>query len=74
MSADEYADWMALYALDPWGEYRADLRQAITTNIIARAHGSKKSRPIDFMPFEKETESDPSIEDVVTFLNKVENG
>ena len=49
-------EWMAYDLIEPFGEWRADLRQAISSMIIANVNRSKKSRAYkvkDFMPFEK---------------------
>ena len=48
----EYAEWRALYELDPWGEERADLRAGIIASTIANVNrGKGKSfSPGDFMP------------------------
>ena len=44
---------MVYYNIEPFGEERADIRQAITSTLIANAFytGSKPARPEDFMPF-----------------------
>ena len=47
---------MAYYSIEPFGEWRADLRQAITSMIIANVNRGKKSRAYkvnEFMPFDK---------------------
>ena len=52
----ELSEWMAYYSIEPFGEWRADLRQAITSMVIANANRSKKQRTYkvkDFMPFDK---------------------
>jgi len=49
---------MAEFGIDPWGEDRADLRQAITSTVVANAHAGKgKTYKVkDFMPdFDKQT-------------------
>lgn len=51
LPASEVAYWFALYELDPWGEQRADLRQAYTTTVIANSMGGGKTKPLDFMPY-----------------------
>ena len=43
---------MAYYRIEPFGEERADLRQAITSSLIANAFRGKKQRahkPEEFM-------------------------
>lgn len=56
MSSREFSEWMAFYTIEPWGEERADLRQALTTSAVhnsiqAHAKHPKWTKPEDFMPF-----------------------
>ena len=53
--------WAALWEIDPWGEQRADLRNALTTYVIAetKRNPRRKStpyRPFDFMPYAQRDE------------------
>lgn len=55
MSSAEFAEWMAYYTLEPFGEERADLRMAVLASLIANANRDPKRRkrayaPKDFMP------------------------
>lgn len=53
ITSAEFAEWMAYYNVEPFGEERADLRQAITTSVLANAHRGKGKAPYkttDFMP------------------------
>jgi hypothetical protein len=34
MTTDELAGWVALYEIDPWGERRADIREAVIGSAI----------------------------------------
>lgn len=47
-------EWFAYYQLEPFGEERADLRNAINCIAIMNAMGTKKKvgewKPADFMP------------------------
>lgn len=49
----ELTEWIAFYNIEPFGEDRADMRQALTSCILANANRDpKKSRafkPQDFM-------------------------
>ena len=40
-NAQEFAEWVAEYSIDPWGEERADLRSAIVAMVIANANRGK---------------------------------
>ncbi|MBA7515235.1 hypothetical protein ES705_07274 [subsurface metagenome] len=51
----EFAEWLAYYQLEPFGEERSDLRAGIITSAIANANRDPKKRsraytPGDFMP------------------------
>jgi hypothetical protein len=53
MRPSELGTWIALYAVDPWGEQRADLRTGILASTMANIHrgkGSQAFSPADFMP------------------------
>lgn len=62
MSYAEFVDWMAYYELDPFGEERADLRNAMAMALTANVNrdAKKQRKPFsatDFMPkFETQTE------------------
>lgn len=52
----ELTEWLAYWGLEPWGEERADLRQAITSTLIGNANLRKGRTPFkvtDFMLSEK---------------------
>lgn len=56
MSSRELSEWMAFYQIEPFGDERADLRQAMTTSAVhnsiqAQAKHPKWTKPGDFMPF-----------------------
>jgi Protein of unknown function (DUF4035) len=53
MDREEYLNWQAYFALDPFGEERADYRAGIIAATIANVHrakGQKAFTPPDFMP------------------------
>lgn len=53
MTADEFLDWLAYYQVEPFGEFRADLRAGIITSNLMNLHlkkGAKPLQPSDFMP------------------------
>ena len=49
LSADELPYWIGLYELDPWGEYRNDVRHAVIGSYLGRVWGGKAS-PSDLIP------------------------
>ncbi len=61
ISSRQYAIWLMYYRLNPWGEIRADFRQAITSNLIAAQYG--KSKISDFMPYKLEKQTEQSAEE-----------
>ena len=51
----EFAEWMALEGMEPWSQYRDDLRIGYLGAILAGIMGGGKHKPEDFMPdFEPE--------------------
>ncbi len=49
----EFSTWQAWYKIEPFGEHRADYRNAINTCVIAnafRGKGQRAYKPDDFMP------------------------
>lgn len=56
LSYREFREWCAYYQIEPFGEYRADLRNGIlnatVSNIFSTYAGTEqKAQPIDFMPY-----------------------
>lgn len=52
MSSSEYSEWAAFHSIDPIGEERADIRQGITSAILANANkgkGGTNREPSDFV-------------------------
>lgn len=63
MSAREFGEWMAFYALEPFGDNRADLRIGILAALTANIARDEKrrSKPYevdDFMPKFDRTEKE----------------
>jgi len=52
ISAREFAEWMAYYTLEPWGQERGDLRAGIVAATIANANRDAKKRKKPFKPQE----------------------
>lgn len=79
MSSRELAEWMAYYELEPFGEWRADVRSAIVAMTVAAANRGKRGRAPkleDFMPkFDGERQQDPeSLLEKVRLLNAALGG
>ena len=67
IDARELAEWQAYYRLEPFGEERADWRQAQTTAVIANVNLGQVGRPIEagiFM-YGYEPEPEPSLADQI---------
>lgn len=67
IDADEFAEWMAYYDIDPFGEERADLRSAINTATMVNlwsTKGARSVKPIEFMPFAARTKKRQSPEEM----------
>ena len=71
MDSRQLQAWMAYAAIEPFGEQRADLRNAMSMALIANVNrdGKKTPRafkPHDFMPdFEKAALSEPRTSETV---------
>lgn len=54
LSSRELSEWIAFYAMEPFGEQRADLRSAIIAATVANCHrvSGTAFQPADFMPYE----------------------
>lgn len=68
MSSAELSEWMAFYSIEPFGEERADLRQALTTSAVhnsiqAHAKHPKWTKYQDFMPFSEDHQAAPKTAD-----------
>ena len=45
IDSKEFAEWMAYYQIEPFGEERADLREAMVPFMLANAFGEKGKKP-----------------------------
>lgn len=62
ISGREFAEWLAYYQIEPWGEERADLRAGIVASTVANVHRTKSQKaykPEDFVPKFKVPEKEP---------------
>lgn len=59
IGADEFTEWCAYFHIDPWGEERADLRNALLCRLVSGMFGNK-SDVYDFMPFTERPPQDPA--------------
>jgi hypothetical protein len=56
LDSRQLSDWLAFYAIEPFGDERADLRMAINTSMLANINRDANVRKqpfteLDFMPF-----------------------
>ena len=54
LSSRQFAEWIAYYNVEPWGEERADVRSGVVASTVANIHRKKNTKPfkpIDFMPY-----------------------
>jgi len=49
MDSKELSYWIAYYKIFPFGDERADLRNALNCSILANANSKKRFKPEDFM-------------------------
>lgn len=51
MTSRQYQEWKEFYSVDPWGDQRADLRNAQLACIMANAWRGRKQAPIQLATF-----------------------
>lgn len=64
MTMREFYAWLDFYAVEPFGDTRADIRAGIiaaTTANVYRGKGKKPFSPSDFMLFKDEPDSEKTI-------------
>lgn len=54
MTQKELGEWAEFYSLEPFGEVRADLRNALLCEVIAKCNGAKNVKLSDFLLFKEE--------------------
>ena len=62
----ELTAWQAFYEYSPWGDDRADLRQDITSMLIAASNSSADSdvpKVTDFMPYDRSDEKKQTVKE-----------
>ncbi len=59
MDSRELSEWMAYYNLEPFGEERADIRQGITSCVMANSFSNKKHKIDDFIPKFRQQRKEP---------------
>lgn len=82
LTSNDFADWLAYYRVEPFGEDRADLRAGIIASVIANVNRDPKKRrrafrPEDFIPkFDRKDERQPWQDQLklVEMLNKALGG
>lgn len=52
VSSREFAEYWALYQLDPWGPERDDLRAGIVASTVANVNRDRRKRPRPYTPQE----------------------
>jgi hypothetical protein len=62
VSAEEFDRWAEYHSIDPFGEWRADVRSGLIASVIANVNRDPTKKPDaytaqDFMLFEKRKES-----------------
>ncbi len=74
VSSKELAEWRAYYRVEPWGEWRADLRNGITASVIAnvnRGRGKRVFKASDFvLNFNRKTAADNLSGEVIAAFRR----
>lgn len=77
IDAAEFAEWMAYYTMEPWGEDRSDLRAGIIASTIANTQRGKRTKafkPSDFMPnFDRPRKCKQSPEEMRALFRLITN-
>lgn len=74
MTAAEFGEWLALYAVEPWGEWRGDLQAGVVAATVANCHRGKDAapfRPSDFIPRPETVEPEQEV-DPATWIKNLE--
>lgn len=50
LTTDELAGWLALYEIDPWGERRADIREAVIGSALLAPWSKSPVPPAALIP------------------------
>lgn len=75
MRPHHLGEWLALYRIDPWGEWRDDLRSGIVASVVANVNRDSKRKPEPFtaqdfvprfdVPDEAEAQEAPDLHDKI---------
>jgi hypothetical protein len=72
MSVKELDEWAQYYALEPFGEERADYRNALNCLVAAKCNGNKNAKLDDFLLFKvKKTKKNDFDKQIVEIFLKV---
>ena len=74
MSSHELQEWIAYSLIEPFGEWRADLRAGIVASTIAnvnRGKGRRAYKATDFMPFERPQRKAQTPEEMKAVAHRV---
>ena len=83
LTSKQFGEWIAYQNIEPFGEWRDDLRAGIMASTVAnsvRAKGQQAAKPSDFMPEFKKGKKQPEKKnlrqktiDVMSKLMNVQN-
>jgi len=70
----QFAEWMAFWAMEPWGAQIDDVRWSVTQSLVANALGGAKTKPSDFSLCKRIARQSPDeIERVMMSWARVHN-
>jgi len=72
LTVRQIREWIAFYRIEPFGESRADWRQAITSMILANVNRGKNTKAYkvkDFMLTDKKPRRQMTNKEIETMLN-----
>lgn len=69
MDSYELMEWGALFAIEPWGDVRADLRAALIARTIVSVFGAKNAKLTDFLlNFDRKPDTPKTPEESVDYI------
>ena len=71
LSYGEFQEWCKFYHQEPWGGERDDLQAGVIASTVANVYtlwtqGEAKHRPVDFMPYARAPQHEPTPEQELT--------
>lgn len=73
IDAGEFAEWLALYRLEGFGEHRDDWRFGMLASVMANLFSKGRFKPEDFMPKIKRRREAPNYAHMLNVMSLFAN-